>query len=206
VGLRGRVQAVLVDWTAVLGERGGVGDLRRRLLSGARGRVIEIGAGTGANLRHYPRDLERLVLVEPVEEMARRIEERLAATGRTASVVRARAEDLPVEDASFDTAVATLVLCSVREPARALAEIRRVLVPGGQLLFLEHVRSCAVRLAGWQDRVNPLWRAVAFGCNLNRPTLASIEAAGFVVAELERGRMPAAPPVLRPLVLGRAVR
>jgi ubiquinone/menaquinone biosynthesis C-methylase UbiE len=149
VGLRGRVQAVLVDWTAVLGERGGVGDLRRRLLSGARGRVIEIGAGTGANLRHYPRDLERLVLVEPVEEMARRIEERLAATGRTASVVRARAEDLPVEDASFDTAVTTLVLCSVREPARALAEIRRVLVPGGQLLFLEHVRSCAVRLAGW---------------------------------------------------------
>lgn len=178
---------------------------RAKLLAAARGRVLEVGAGTGANLPHYPDAVDELVLAEPDSGMARRLERKLSQSGRRATIVRASAESLPFADGSFDTAVVTLVLCSVHDAGRSLAEIRRVLSAEGQLLFAEHVRSDDPRIAHWQDRLNGPWRVVAGGCNCNRRTLAAIEATPFHVVELDRGEVPKAPPIVRPLVAGRAV-
>jgi ubiquinone/menaquinone biosynthesis C-methylase UbiE len=119
-------------------------------------------------------------------------------------VTRVPAEQLPFEDDSFDTAVCTLVLCTVRDPERALAEIDRVLKPGGQLLFLEHVRSDDPALAKWQDRLTPLWRRVGHGCNPNRPTPDLIRSR-LESVEIEEGELPKAPPIVRPLRVGRAI-
>ena len=129
---------------------------REVLLSRASGAVLEIGGGTGANLPFYGAGVDELVITEPEEPMARRLERKLADYSLPARVVRAHAEDLPLEDASFDFIVSTLVLCTVDDPARALAEIRRLLKPGGQFVFLEHVRSDDPRLARWQDRLHGL--------------------------------------------------
>jgi SAM-dependent methyltransferase len=117
-------------------------------------------------------------------------------------LVNAPAEQLPFDDGQFDAAVSTLVLCTVDDQPRALAELRRVLKPGGRLLFIEHIRSDEAGLARWQDRMNGLNRVVAGGCNCNRATLDAIRDAGFTVAELERGEMTKAPPFARPLVMG----
>jgi SAM-dependent methyltransferase len=178
---------------------------RRELLRGARGRVLEIGAGTGFNAPHYPDAVGEVVVTEPGRELLRRAEPRVAAAGRPARLVRAFAEELPFEDDCFDTVVSTLVLCSVRDQQRALAEIRRVLRPGGQLLFLEHVRAEEPKLAQWQDRLERPWGVVAMGCHPNRATLAAIEAAGFEVTELRHGELPKSPPIVRPTIAGRAV-
>jgi SAM-dependent methyltransferase len=114
-------------------------------------------------------------------------------------------EELPYEDGSFDTVVASLLLCSVADPDRALAEIRRVLRPGGQYLFLEHVRSNDPKIARRQDRLERLWGVVAFGCHPNRDTLPRIEAA-FDVRSVEHDELPKGPKIIRPYVLGRAVK
>jgi ubiquinone/menaquinone biosynthesis C-methylase UbiE len=121
-------------------------------------------------------------------------------------VVQAGAEALPFEDASFDTAVFTLVLCTVPAPNAALAEAARILRPGGRLLFVEHVRSRHPGLARWQDRLERPWRFLGDGCHCNRDTAATIEASAFTVEQLEHGRMPKSPPIVRPLVYGRAAR
>ena len=176
---------------------------RRSVLQQARGRVLEIGAGTGFNVRHYPADVE-IVITEPGEALLRRAERRAGENGRAIRAVRAPAERLPFEDGSFDTVVSTLVLCSVRDQDEALAEVRRVLAPGGRFLFLEHVRADDPKAARRQDRLNRPWRVVAMGCNANRDTLARIEAAGFEVEELERGDLPKSPRLIRPMILGRA--
>jgi SAM-dependent methyltransferase len=178
---------------------------RRSVLQQARGRVLEIGAGVGFNAQHYPADAEEVVITEPGERLLRRAERRAAEAGRTVRAVRAFAEDLPFEDDSFDTVVSTLVLCSVRDQDAALAEIRRVLKPDGALLFIEHVRADDERLARWQDRLERPWRVVAMGCHPNRATLERIEAAGFAVDELRRGELPRSAPIVRPMILGRAV-
>ena len=138
--------------------------------------------------------------------MARRLERKLASFGRPVRVVRAPAENLPVENGSFDVAVSTLVLCTVGDPQRALAELHRVLKPGGRLLFIEHVRAEEPRLARWQDRLNFLNKRIAQGCNCNRSTVAEIASAGFTVTSLDRDRLRKAPPIIRPLVVGVAVR
>ena len=138
--------------------------------------------------------------------MARRLERKLAAFRRTVQVVRAPAEQLPVESESFDVAVSTLVLCTVRDPRRALGEIHRVLKPGGRLLFIEHVRAEDPKLARWQDRLNFINRRIAQGCNCNRDTVANILAAGFAVPALAHHELPKAPPFVRPLVVGTAVK
>ena len=187
-------------------EKGGLGAHRKTLVSTAAGRVVEIGAGTGANLPFYGDAVTELVACEPAEAMAKRLERKLASSGRLVRVVRAPAENLPLENGSFDVAVATLVLCTVEDPRRALAELHRVLKPGGQLLFVEHVRADEPRLARWQDRLNFLSRRVAQGCNCNRDTLANIAAAGFTVTHVVRDRLPKTPPIVRPLVIGAAVR
>ena len=202
MSLWGRAFAALYDPLMAGTEKAGLAERRRQLLGHARGRVLEVGAGTGANLPYYDSAVEELVLVEPEEPMARRLERKVAASARSARVVLAPAEQLPFEDDSFDVVVTTLVLCTVSDQARALAEIRRVLAPSGCLLFLEHVRSEDPGLARWQDRLNGFNRKIGHGCNCNRDTLAAIQAAGFTLREVERDRMPKAPPLTRPLVVG----
>src|SRR5438270_9819744 len=183
MSLYGRIFAAVYDRAMAGTEKAGLGDRRHELLASANGRVIEIGAGTGVNLAHYPDAVTELVLTEPEEPMARRLEAKANLSGRAATVVRAPAESLPFPDDSFDTAVCTLVLCTVRDPERTLAELQRVLKPGGTLLFLEHVRSDDPGLAGWQDRVAPLWRRLGHGCNPNRPTHDLIRDSGLRVLE-----------------------
>jgi len=187
-------------------EEAGLREVRHELLAGARGRVMEVGAGTGLNLEHYPEGVEGLTLTEPDPHMTKRLREKLASLGRSTeiSVIGAPAEKLPFPDDSFDTVVVTLVLCTVPDPAAALREISRVLKPDGQLLFLEHVRSNDPALAKWQDRLERPWRFLGDGCHCNRDTVAAIDGAGFQLGEVERGAMPKAPPIVRPLASGTA--
>lgn len=187
-------------------EDAGLRKMRRELLAQARGRVLELGAGTGLNLEHYPEEIESLALVEPDPHMTKQLREKLARSGRSAevSVVEAPGEDLPFADGSFDTVAVTLVLCTVPDPEATLAEIKRVLTPGGQLLFLEHVRSHQPGLAKWQDRLEGPWKFLADGCRCNRDTVSAIDAAGFQLGEVESGELPKLPPLVRPLVTGAA--
>jgi SAM-dependent methyltransferase len=157
----------------------------------------------GVTLAYYPPSLERLVLVEPDRHMARRLRRRIEESDREAEIVTASAEELPFDGGTFDTAVVTLVLCTVDNPAVALAEIRRVLKPGGRLLFLEHVRSHEQRLARRQDRIRPIYRAL-IDCSPNRDTLGAITSSGFTPESVRHGKVPGAPAVERPMIIGMA--
>jgi SAM-dependent methyltransferase len=201
----GRAFSALYDRIFTAAEAAGLRRMRSELLKGASGRVLELGAGTGANLDLYPAAVESLALAEPDPHMIRQLRSKLAAGGRLAEVVEAPAERLPFADGSFDTAVVTLVLCTVPDPDAALAEIARVLAPGGRLLFLEHVRSERADLARWQDRLEGPWRFVGDGCHCNRDTLATIAASPLTLGAVERGKLPKAPPIVEPLVNGSAV-
>jgi ubiquinone/menaquinone biosynthesis C-methylase UbiE len=183
-------------------EKAALGRHRAALVTRARGNVLEIGGGTGANLPFYGKDIEELVITEPEQPMAHRLERKLDGCSLPIRVVGARAEDLPFEEGSFDFVVSTLVLCTVDDQARALSEIHRVLKPSGQLVFLEHVRSDDPRLSRWQDRLHGVQLRVGHGCHCNRRTLENIERAGFSIAELEHDRIRKAPPIVRPLIAG----
>ena len=198
-----RFSAAVYEPFLWLGERAGMAERRRRLLAGASGRVLEIGAGTGLNLGHYPETVDELMLAEPVAGMAQRLEGRVREWGRDATVVRATAEELPFADGSFDTVVSTLVLCTVEDPERAVSEVRRVLRSGGRLLFVEHVRSDSPRLARWQDRLEAPWRAFADGCRCNRDTLSLLES-HLTVRSLARDAWRRMPRIVRPLLVGEA--
>lgn len=190
-------------------ERAGLGEMRRRLLSTASGRVLELGAGTGHNLAYYTDAVTELILAEPDPHMAKLLRERLEREGtaaRQASVIEAPAEELPFDDGSFDAVVATLVLCTVENPARAVAEARRVLVEGGRFLYIEHVRSARRGLARWQDWLERPWGFFAGGCHPNRATDQLLAGAGFWIDSLERDKLPKAPPLIRPLIRGVAIR
>src|SRR5690348_18405554 len=152
MSLRQSIFAATYDSMSRKSEEAGLRALRHGLLAEASGSVLEIGAGTGANLAHYDGKVESLVFTEPEPAMIRRLQKKAREQAPLAKILRAPAEDLPFEDASFDTVVSTLVLCGVDDQARSLREIRRVLRPGGQLLFLEHVRSADPALARFQDR------------------------------------------------------
>lgn len=178
---------------------------RRHALAGLTGEVLEIGAGTGANLGHYPESVSRLVLVEPDPYMRARLGERLTRAERAAEVSDAPAERLGFPDTSFDAVVCTLVLCSVADPAAAMAEVHRVLRPGGTLLFLEHVRSGG-RMALWQDRVDRHWARAFGGCHLNRDSMAAIQGAGLAIDQVERFRPLVMLPVATPVIVGTARR
>jgi SAM-dependent methyltransferase len=191
----GRLFAALYDPLGEREERKTIGPMRRKLLAHARGRTLEIGAGTGRNVPHYPPGTD-LVLTEPDVHMAKRI---------GVESVRAPAEKLPFPDASFDTVVSTLTLCTVDDLDAALREVRRVLKPGGSLLFLEHVRGePGSKLERWQDRLERPWGAVAGGCHPNRDTLGAIRAAGFELGEVERPQWKV-PPIVKPIVAGSAI-
>src|SRR5262245_35220935 len=168
MSLGGWLFACVYDRMTAGVEAAGLRAHRERLLASARGRVLEIGAGTGANLPFYGEGVETITVVEPEAPMARRLARRIREQSRAVELVEAPAEQLPFADTHFDTVVSTLVLCTVIDQARALRELRRVLKPGGRLLFIEHVRSDEPRLASWQDRLNGVNRIVAHGCNCNR--------------------------------------
>jgi ubiquinone/menaquinone biosynthesis C-methylase UbiE len=199
----GRVFAFGYDWFLGISERAGLSARRRELLALATGRTLEVGAGTGLNLIHYPDDAE-LVLAEPDQHMVARLRARVEHSLRVARIVRAPGERLPFPDSSFDTVVMTLVLCTAPDPALVLREAARVLRPGGLLLFLEHVRSDDPRLARWQDRLRGPWKFFANGCYCNRRTLATIESSPFVVEQAEKTAVPMAVPLVRPMVIGTA--
>jgi ubiquinone/menaquinone biosynthesis C-methylase UbiE len=201
----GRGFAALYDFFFKEVEEAGLREMRRELLSEASGRTIDVGAGTGANLDLYPQTVSELVMAEPDPYMARQLRRKLAESGREVDLVESGAESLPFEDSSFDTAVFTLVLCTVPDPRAALSEVARVLEPGGRMLFLEHVRAESPGLARWQDRLEKPWRFVGDGCHCNRDTVGAIEASPLRLEHVERGTLPKAPPITRPLARGSAI-
>lgn len=204
----GRAFSAVYDRGFKATEEAGLSEMRHQLLAQARGRVLELGAGTGLNLEHYPMGIEGLTLVEPDPHMTKQLREKLVRSGKAAeiSVVEAPGEDLPFPDDSFDTVAVTLVLCTVPDQAATLAEIKRVLKPDGRLLFIEHVRADDPGLAKWQDRLERPWRFLGDGCHCNRDTVSAISAAGFDLDVVERGELPKAPPIVKPLVTGSARR
>jgi ubiquinone/menaquinone biosynthesis C-methylase UbiE len=202
----GRMFATLYDRAFEASEEAGLREMRAELLKGARGRVLELGAGTGLNLELYPREgLDSLTVTEPDPHMFKQLKQRAAKDCAGADLVQAGAENLPFDDDSFDTAVVTLVLCTVPDQPAALREISRVLQPGGRLLFLEHVRAHNRDLAKWQDRLEKPWRFLGDGCHCNRDTVAGLEAAGFELREVGHPRLPKAPPIVRPMARGCAI-
>ena len=184
----GRTFAALYDICTAPSEAMGLRRMRRRLLSTARGRVLEVGAGTGANLPLYPAEAH-VVATEYDESMARQARKRVGKAPVPVRLLMADAQVLPFDDATFDTAVGTLVFCTIAEPLLALGEVRRVLRPGGRLLLLEHVRweNAFGRL---QDGLTPLWKRFAHGCHLDRRTLETVRMAGFEVEGVRAHHTP----------------
>jgi SAM-dependent methyltransferase len=199
-----RLGAALYDPFLWLGEKLGVAALRRELLAEARGAVLEIGAGTGLNLPHYPTDLRQLVLAEPGVRMSDGIDLDRGPAGVPTRLEQAPAEYLPFEDASFDTVVSTFVLCTVSDPQRAVAEAARVLRPGGRLLFLEHVAAHQGWRRALQRRSVRPWAGFADGCRCDRETLATIEAQ-MRIESIEHGSWRGMPAIVKPLIWGRAI-
>ena len=198
-----RVMAVLYNPFVWLGELIGMRRRRRDLVAAAHGVVVEIGAGTGLNVAHYPAAVDELILTEPEPGMRRKLARLLERKAPDARIVDAPAERLPLGDASVDTVVSTLVLCTVDDPAGALREIARVLRPGGQLLFIEHVRASSRFLAACQDLLLKPWRGFAGGCVCNRSTLELMRACGFAV-ESDNAVWRGMPAIVHPLIVGRA--
>ncbi len=203
----GRMMAWVYDRVMQPTEVACLHDWRGGLLEDVGGEVLEIGAGTGVNLAHYPPALRRVVLTEPDPYMRRLLAARVVALGVDHEVHAASAEDLPFASTSFDWVISTLVLCSVRDPSLALSEIRRVLRPGGRLVFLEHVAAPpdSDRLR-WQQRIEPVWRWAANNCHLTRDTEATLRDAGFEIETIARESLRKALPVVRPSIRGVARR
>jgi ubiquinone/menaquinone biosynthesis C-methylase UbiE len=188
--------------------RAGVPAHRDELLEGAAGRVLEVGAGHGANFAHYPKSVTEVVAIEP-EPRLRRLATEAAISAPVQVAVRAgSAEDLEQDDASFDVAVASLVLCSVRDPVRALAELRRVLRPGGELRFYEHVQAESSGFVRFQRYADVVWPFLAGGCHCSRPTHDWIARSGFTIRDIRRFEFPEGgmPNPSRPHIIGVAVR
>ncbi|PLX82163.1 MAG: methyltransferase type 11 [Desulfuromonas sp.] len=199
-----RLMAAGYDLVMQRMERACLAQWRSSLLGPVSGDLLEIGSGTGANAFFYPPEVGRLILTEPDRHMQRRLKRKLAGRYR---VVGCSADALPFADRSFDVVVSTLVLCSVPDPATALAEMYRVLRPGGRLVFIEHVAAPeGERLLSWQRFWQPAWRKMAGNCHLTRKTEQAILAAGFSFDRLERTRSRGGPAFVSPTIMGTAVR
>ncbi|MGH2712894.1 MAG: class I SAM-dependent methyltransferase [Thermoleophilaceae bacterium] len=181
-----------------------IGQHRQELLAGLSGRVVEIGAGNGMNFQHYPHTVEEVVALEPETFLRHKADQAARDAPVQISLRDGLADPLPLESDSFDGAVASLVLCTVPDPRRALGELRRVLKPGGELRFLEHVRSDRPRKASIQERLDRsgIWPRVGGGCHCARDTLAAIEAAGFHIDQVQSLDFGPSWVVTNPHVLG----
>lgn len=167
---------------------------RERVIGAAEGRVLEIGVGSGLNLPFYPPLVREILALEPAPQllaMARRVPH----SGMPVSFIEASAESIPLDDKSVDTVVTTWTLCTIPEAATALAEMRRVLRPGGKLLFVEHGLAPDAGVRWWQDRLTPAWRCISGGCHLNRPIRSLLESGGFHIDRVETGYMPGPKPM-----------
>ena len=168
---------------------------RQRVVPEATGRVLEIGIGSGLNLPLYsPKIVQQVIGVEPspkLLEMARRVERH----GLSVDFVEGSAEEIPLENASVDTVVTTWTLCTIPDPDSALRQMRRVLKPGGRLLFVEHGRAPDPKVVWWQDRLTPIWKRIGGGCHLNRPISSLIAGAGFRLERLKTSYMPGPKPM-----------
>jgi len=162
---------------------------RPETVSRAGGDVLEIGFGTGLNLRHYGTGVKSLAGVDPLDGLPPRVQERIARSPFPVSHHALRADgELPFDAGRFDCAVFTWTLCSIADPVRALLELRRVLKPGAPVFFVEHGRSSDPGIARWQDRLNPIWVRIMDGCNMNRPVAETVQRGGFELTALERFR------------------
>ena len=179
--------------------------IREDIVGGSSGRVLELGAGTGASFPYYGASVTRVDAIEPDPYMLKRARKAVRDAPRPIEIHQSPAEELPFDDATFDTAVCALVLCSVSHPAQALSEIKRVLKPGGELRLYEHVRYSNRFGAFWQDMITPAWRWIGAGCNPNRDTAASVRHAGFEFDRLTvKATVPPVPPMIfvRPHLIG----
>ena len=196
------ITAYLNDRLSAKVEKAFLKSWRRELLKHVYGEVLEIGAGTGANIEHYPDQVTRLVLTEPDKHKRRILERKISNRGlENVQVSDYTAEQIRAEDESFDCVVAFIVFCCVSNPGTALEEIKRVLKPGGYFIFLEHVAAPeGTSIRRWQDRLTPIWRIL--GDNLNRETEEAIISAGFKFREITREGIPKALPIYRPSIRG----
>lgn len=179
---RQRAFAFSYDFITGSAERGVYREYREFVAGGASGRILEVGAGTGANLGYYPVDAD-LTLSDPNPFMLKRLERRASEQGISVRTDHHAGEELPYDDGSFDTVVGTLVMCSVDDPAQSIAEIARVLKPGGEFRFMEHVRGEGFIRERFQDLTTPVWRALGDGCHPNRTTVSTISHNGLEIAE-----------------------
>ncbi len=204
----GRMMAALYDRMMQGTEEACLGEWRTGLVGELRGEVLEVGAGTGLNLPLYPASVTRLVMSEPDPHMRLKLARKAAsAPGPRVEVIDASLEELPVSADSFDVVVATLVLCSVPDLDQALAEIYRVLRPGGKFVFLEHVAAeDRPRRLKWQHRVEPFWKWFAGNCHLTRSTEAAIASAGFEIDEIDRESMRRSMPLVEATIRGVAIK
>ncbi len=196
------ITAYLNDHLSAKAERAFLKSWRRELLKHVYGEVLEIGAGTGANIEHYPDQVTKIVLTEPDKHKRRIMEKKISGRGLDKiQISDGTAEQIYAEDESFDCVVAFIVFCCVSNPKTALEEIKRVLKPGGYLVFLEHVAAPeGTSIRSWQNRLNPVWRIV--GDNLNRETEEAIISADFEMKEITRENIPKALPIYRPSIRG----
>ena len=168
---------------------------RKRALSAAAGRVLEIGIGSGLNLRFYPTQVREIVGLEPAPRLAAMARRAALGVPIPTTFIEASAESIPCEDRTFDTVVTTWTLCTIPDVAGALREMRRVMKADGQLVFVEHGQSPEERVRKWQDRLTPMWQCIGGGCHLNRPIRTLVECAGFAITQIETGYMSGPKPM-----------
>jgi len=187
-------------------ENYGLSEKRAEFIAPAYGKTVELGTGTGLNLPHYPPAVTELILTEPYPHMVAKLEEKIRHDPRRIQLTVASADKLPFEDGSIDTVVAAMILCTVPDPDPALREIERVLKPGGQYLFLEHVRNPDPKVARKQDIIQKGWYWFGNECHCNRPTVDTLRSSSLVVEDLTETKMPGAWEFIEAMVIGRAVR
>lgn len=198
-----RIFPRLMDWSA---SDARLNTLRTRALAPARGRVLEIGFGTGINLEHYPAAVVSIAAIDPNPGMTRLARERAVRLAREVEHHRGSAEKLPFDAASFDCVLRTLTLCSIPDVRAALSEVHRVLKPGGEFLFLEHGRHASPNIRRWQDRIDPWWGKLLDGCHINRDISQLVSDAGLHTTAIAHPQLPKAPSFAGYCYLGRAQR